>query len=112
MSACRCAWPTSGERSGAAAAQIPSLAAAVAALPRLRLRGLMCMLPEGLEPAQQLVRFAEVRALYDALNRDGAGLDTLSMGMSGDFEAAIACGSTLVRIGSALFGPLPPANGL
>jgi pyridoxal phosphate enzyme (YggS family) len=102
----------SGDRSGAEAAQIPSLAAAVAALPRLRLRGLMCMLPEGLEPAQQRARFAEVRALHDALNRGGAGLDTLSMGMSGDFEAAIACGSTMVRIGSALFGPLPKPGDL
>ena len=102
----------SADRSGAAADQIPSLAAAVAALPRLKLRGLMCMLPEGLAPSEQRARFAEVRALRDALNRDGAGLDTLSMGMSGDFEAAIACGATMVRIGTALFGPLPPAGGL
>lgn len=102
----------SGDRSGATAAEMPALAAAVASLPQLRLRGLMCMLPEGLEPAEQRARFDEVRALYDGLNRDGAGLDTLSMGMSGDFEAAIACGSTLVRIGSALFGPLPKADTL
>ena len=100
------------DRSGAAAADIPALAAAVAALPRLRLRGLMCMLPEGLPPGEQRAHFTEVRALYDDLNRDGAGLDTLSMGMSGDFETAIACGSTLVRIGSALFGPRPPADSL
>ena len=97
----------SAERSGAAATAVPALAAAVAALPRLRLRGLMCMLPAGLEPQQQRARFNEVRALYDRLNRDGAGMDTLSMGMSGDFEAAIASGSTMVRIGSALFGVRP-----
>jgi pyridoxal phosphate enzyme (YggS family) len=100
------------ERSGATPAEIPALAAAVAALPRLRLRGLMCMLPEGLEPPAQRARFGEVRALFDRLNRDGAGLDTLSMGMSGDLEAAIACGATLVRVGTALFGPRPPAAGL
>jgi PLP dependent protein len=99
------------ERSGATAAELPALLASVAALPRLRLRGLMCMLPEGLAPAQQLQQFAEVRALYDRLNRDGAGMDTLSMGMSGDFEAAIAAGSTMVRIGTALFGPLPAGAG-
>jgi pyridoxal phosphate enzyme (YggS family) len=102
----------SADRSGATAAEIPELAAAVAALPRLRLRGIMCMLPEGLELAQQRARFAEVRSLYDQLNSEGVGLDTLSMGMSGDFETAIAAGSTLVRIGTALFGPLPPADGL
>jgi PLP dependent protein len=102
----------SSERSGASAAEIPELAEAVAALPRLRLRGLMCMLPEGLAPSEQRARFAEVRALYDGLNREGVGMDTLSMGMSGDFEAAIACGATLVRIGSALFGPPPRAEGL
>ncbi len=64
----------------------------------------MCMLPEGLESQRQLAQFGEVRALYEQLNRAGAGLDTLSMGMSGDFPAAIAAGSTLVRIGTALFG--------
>lgn len=102
----------SADRSGTAADGIPVLAEAVAALPRLRLRGLMCMLPEGLAPSEQRARFAEVRDLYDGLNREGAGFDTLSMGMSGDFEAAIACGSTLVRIGSALFGPRPLADAL
>jgi len=101
----------SSERSGATVAELPALVASVAALPRLRLRGLMCMLPEGLAPAQQRAQFAEVRALYDRLNGDGAGLDTLSMGMSGDFEAAIAAGSTMVRIGTALFGPLPAGAG-
>ncbi len=91
-------------RGGASAAEAPALVTAIAALPRLRLRGLMCMLPEGLSAAQQLERFGAVRALYEQLNRAGAALDTLSMGMSGDFETAIAAGSTLVRIGTALFG--------
>jgi pyridoxal phosphate enzyme (YggS family) len=91
-------------KGGASAAEARALFAAIAALPRLRLRGLMCMLPEGLDAAAQHARFGSVRELYDQLGREGAGLDTLSMGMSGDFEAAIAAGSTLVRIGTALFG--------
>ena len=94
-------------KGGASAAEAPALVSAIAALPRLRLRGLMCMLPDGLNAAQQLERFGAVHALYDQLNRAGAALDTLSMGMSGDFAAAIAAGSTLVRIGTALFGSRP-----
>jgi pyridoxal phosphate enzyme (YggS family) len=92
------------DRGGVPAAQLPALAAAVAALPRLHLRGLMCMLPEGLNAATQRAQFEAVHALLLELNRGGAKLDTLSMGMSGDFEAAIAAGATLVRIGTALFG--------
>src|SRR5882672_6143499 len=91
-------------RVGVSAAQLPALAAGVAALPALRLRGLMCMLPEGLDAAAQRAQFAAVHALLVQLNLGGAKLDTLSMGMSGDFEAAIAAGTTLVRIGTALFG--------
>ena len=97
-------------RSGVRAAEVPALAAAVAALPRLRLRGLMCMLPEGLSARRQVELFSEVRAQYDQLNRDGAQLDTLSMGMSADFEAAIAAGTTMVRIGTALFGAAAAAS--
>jgi pyridoxal phosphate enzyme (YggS family) len=93
-----------GERGGVPAAQLPALATAVAALPELRLRGLMCMLPEGLSDAAQRAQFETVHGLLLALNRGGAQLDTLSMGMSGDFEAAIGAGATLVRIGTALFG--------
>ncbi len=92
------------DRGGIPAAQLPALAASVAVLPRLRLRGLMCMLPEGLSTAAQRAQFESVHALLLELNRGGAQLDTLSMGMSGDFEAAIAAGATLVRIGTALFG--------
>jgi pyridoxal phosphate enzyme (YggS family) len=85
--------------------EAPALAAAVAALPRLALRGLMCIPPEESDPARQRAWFARLRALRDSLNAGGLGLDTLSMGMSGDFEAAIQEGATLVRIGTALFGP-------
>jgi uncharacterized pyridoxal phosphate-containing UPF0001 family protein len=59
------------------------------------------------DPALQREHFESLRALRDALNRDGFGLDTLSMGMSDDFEAAIAAGSTIVRVGTAIFGPRP-----
>jgi pyridoxal phosphate enzyme (YggS family) len=81
-----------------------ALAQQVAALPGLRLRGLMSI-PE---PAPDFVAavqvFMRVRALFDALNAQGLALDTLSMGMSADLEAAIHAGSTLVRVGSAIFG--------
>src|SRR5205814_594678 len=82
-------------------------AAAVAGLPRLSLRGLMCIPPEETEPARQRAWFARLRELLDRLNSAGARLDTLSMGMSADFEAAIAEGATIVRLGTALFGPRP-----
>src|SRR5438876_1118417 len=88
--------------------ELGPLAAAVAALPRLTLRGLMCIPPEETEPARQRAWFAQLRQLRDQLNAGGARLDTLSMGMSGDFEAAIAEGATIVRLGTALFGPRPP----
>jgi len=79
----------------------------VAALPRLKLRGLMCIPPEETEPVRQRDWFARLRVLRDDLNAGGLGLDTLSMGMSADFQAAIAEGSTIVRLGTALFGPRP-----
>jgi hypothetical protein len=83
----------------------PALAAAVAALPHLALRGLMCIPPEETDPGRQREWFARLRALGDSLSARGLVLDTLSMGMSGDFEAAIQEGATCVRIGTALFGP-------
>jgi pyridoxal phosphate enzyme (YggS family) len=92
-------------KAGVAPAQLPQLAAALAALPRLRLRGLMCIPPAERDPERQRAWFARLRELYEALNAQGAGLDTLSMGMSADFESAILEGSTVVRIGTALFGP-------
>ena len=72
-------------KGGVEPAALPALAAAVARLPRLALRGLMCIPPEESEPARQRAWFARLRALRDELNSAGAGLDTLSMGMSGDF---------------------------
>src|SRR5437879_3946992 len=96
----------SGEASkgGVAPEELASLAKQVAALPRLRLRGLMAI-PEPTpdEPLQRR-RFAQLRALRERLNREGLVLDTLSMGMSADLEAAIAEGATMVRVGTAIFG--------
>jgi pyridoxal phosphate enzyme (YggS family) len=91
-------------KGGVAPERLAELAAGVAALPRLRLRGLMCVPAPQTDPRAQRLVFAELRRAAEALNRDGAGLDTLSMGMSGDFESAIAEGATCVRIGTALFG--------
>ncbi|HEV7984984.1 MAG TPA: YggS family pyridoxal phosphate-dependent enzyme [Steroidobacteraceae bacterium] len=82
-----------------------SLAVALQELPRLRLRGLMCILPEGRGPAADRQSFAALHALQRRINARGLALDALSMGMSGDFREAIAEGATLVRIGTALFGP-------
>ena len=94
-------------KGGVAPAQLPALVRAVGALPRLALRGLMCIPPEESEPARQRAWFARLRELLERLNAAGARLDTLSMGMSGDFEAAILEGATIVRLGTALFGPRP-----
>jgi len=91
-------------KSGVAPAELPALAAAVARLPRLSLRGLMALPPEESDPARQRRWFRELRLLLESLNRTGLRLDALSMGMSGDFEAAIAEGATHIRIGTALFG--------
>lgn len=91
-------------KSGVAPAEVPALAHAVAALPNLRLRGLMAIPEPAHDPAAQRRPFAAMRAMLQALRADGLQLDTLSMGMSGDMEAAIAEGATLVRIGTAIFG--------
>jgi hypothetical protein len=98
----------SGEASkgGVAPAELPALAAAVAALApgQLRLRGLMSI-PEPTDDArQQRAAHRQLRELLQALRQQGLELDTLSMGMSADLEAAIAEGSTIVRIGTAIFG--------
>lgn len=91
-------------KSGVAPADLPALADAVARLPRLQLRGLMCI-PEPAEgfEAQRAV-FVQAQTLLNQLNAQGMSLDTLSMGMSDDLDAAIAAGSTLVRVGRAIFG--------
>ena len=95
-------------KSGVAPGEALALARDVAALPQLKLRGLMSI-PE-IAPDFEAARavHASARALFDQLNSDGLGLDTLSMGMSDDLEAAIAAGSTMVRIGTAIFGSRAP----
>jgi PLP dependent protein len=92
-------------KSGVPPADLAALAAGISALPRLKLRGLMCLPPPEQKVVAQRAAFAGLRKLLDGLNSQGLGLDTLSMGMSGDFEAAVAEGATHVRIGTALFGP-------
>lgn len=91
-------------KSGLSPAQLPEVAAAVAQLPRLRLRGLMAIPAPTTDVAQQRAAFAAVRGLYQQLQASGLALDTLSMGMSADLDAAVAEGATIVRIGSAIFG--------
>jgi len=95
-------------KGGIAPAELPALATAVAGVPHLALRGLMCIPPEETEPARQRSWFARLRVLKDELNAAGHSLDTLSMGMSADFEAAIQEGATIVRLGTVLFGARPP----
>lgn len=83
--------------------EVPGLAALIGAQERLRLRGLMGMpMPDAPRDA-----YLRLRALFDELNGSGLGLDTLSMGMTADLETAVECGATLVRVGTALFGPRP-----
>jgi pyridoxal phosphate enzyme (YggS family) len=99
-------------KGGASPEALAPLAQALAQLPRLRLRGLMCVPPPGASAALSRARFARVRALKDELNAAGHALDVLSIGMSDDFESAILEGATHVRIGTALFGSrarTPPA---
>jgi pyridoxal phosphate enzyme (YggS family) len=94
-------------KGGVDAADMPALARQVRELPQLRLRGLMCMPPAEADPARQRQWFRECRQVFDYLNEHGHGLDTLSMGTSADFPSAIHEGATLVRIGTAIFGPRP-----
>ena len=93
--------PTKG---GILPAALAELAGQIALLPRVRLRGLMCVPPPQPDAAAARAIFAALRKLLEDLNAAGHHLDTLSMGMSGDFEAAIAEGATHVRVGTALFG--------
>jgi pyridoxal phosphate enzyme (YggS family) len=96
----------SGEasKSGCTPQEASDLAVAIAALPNLRLRGLMCI-PEPADDFEAQRRpFRRLRELYEELKQQGLALDTLSMGMSHDIEAAIAEGATLVRVGTAIFG--------
>ncbi|MDR2212123.1 MAG: YggS family pyridoxal phosphate-dependent enzyme [Pseudomonadales bacterium] len=98
----------SGEdsKAGAAPADVPALAAAIAALPRLCLRGLMCIPAPASGLDQQRLPFRQLRELRDALLASGHATCTeLSMGMSADFPAAILEGATLIRVGTDVFGP-------
>jgi hypothetical protein len=96
----------SGEasKSGLAPAEVADVAHAVARLPNVRLRGLMAIPEPAGDFAAQRAPHRALRELFEALRRDGLALDTLSMGMSADLEAAIAEGATLVRVGTAIFG--------
>ncbi|MEO7774995.1 MAG: YggS family pyridoxal phosphate-dependent enzyme [Steroidobacteraceae bacterium] len=92
-------------KAGVAPGEVDALLHDMALLPRLKLRGLMCMLPfELTDPVQQRAAFGRMRGLLDSPVARALGLDTLSMGMSADFEPAIAAGASIVRIGTALFG--------
>jgi pyridoxal phosphate enzyme (YggS family) len=100
----------SGEssKSGLAPAQVLPVARAVAALPRLRLRGLMAIPEPAGDLEAQRVPHRRLRELLESVNAEGLGLDTLSIGMSADLEAAILEGATIVRVGSAIFGARAP----
>lgn len=94
-------------KSGVAPADLAALAHAITALPHLRLRGLMCIPHPWDDNAAQRRPLAALRTLFEQLRAQGLALDTLSMGMSDDLDPAITEGSTLVRIGTALFGQRP-----
>jgi pyridoxal phosphate enzyme (YggS family) len=98
--------PTKG---GVSPESVPGLAQEVAQLPRLTLRGLMTIPEPAADFAGQKASHLRARALFDRLRADGLPVDTLSMGMTTDLEAAVAAGSTMVRIGTAIFGARPPA---
>ncbi len=91
-------------KSGVAPEEALALAQQVAALPNLRLRGVMSIPEPTPDFAAACTVFAKVKAVFDNLNANGLALDTLSMGMSADLEAAIQSGSTMVRVGTAIFG--------
>jgi len=91
-------------KAGVAPADLPMLAGAIAELPRLELRGLMCLPAMQQEFGAQRRPFAELREMFESLQQSGLPLDTLSMGMTADYRAAIHEGATIVRIGTALFG--------
>ncbi|HLO96455.1 MAG TPA: YggS family pyridoxal phosphate-dependent enzyme [Burkholderiaceae bacterium] len=99
----------SGEasKSGLAPAEVPALAAQIARLPRLRLRGLMAIPEPAADPEAQRLPHRQLAQLLRTLQDQGLAVDTLSMGMSADLEAAVLEGATLVRVGSAIFGSRP-----
>jgi pyridoxal phosphate enzyme (YggS family) len=91
-------------KSGIAPEALPELAAAVSAMPSLSFRGLMCLPAVRTDLEAQREPFARLRKMAESLSDNGYRMDTLSMGMSGDYKAAIMEGATIVRIGTALFG--------
>jgi pyridoxal phosphate enzyme (YggS family) len=97
-------------KSGVAPGEALALARELAQLPRLRLRGLMTIPEPAADPAVQLAVHRRARELFERLRDAGLELDTLSMGMTADLESAIAAGSTLVRVGTAIFGGRPPIS--
>jgi pyridoxal phosphate enzyme (YggS family) len=95
-------------KAGVPPEQAAALASQIASLPGLRLRGIMSIPEPAPDFASALAVHQQSLALYEALNTQGFGLDTLSLGMSADLEAAIQAGSTMVRVGSAIFGTRTP----
>ena len=91
-------------KSGIAPEEMLALAKEIALLPNLKLRGLMAIPKPEHEPAQQKIALSKMQQLFNRLQTEFEGIDTLSMGMSDDMAAAIECGSTMVRIGTAVFG--------
>jgi len=92
------------QKSGVDPTEVLGMAAEVDALPRLRLRGLMCLPAIESDPHKQRLPFAKMRRLQEELLSAGLNVDTLSMGMSADYAAAIKEGATIVRVGTAIFG--------
>lgn len=92
------------QKAGVLPEQALEFARTVAALPRLQLRGLMCIAEATADQAVLAAQFAQMRTLYEQLQQEFPLVDTLSMGMSADLELAIACGSTEIRIGTDIFG--------
>ncbi|MCB5186363.1 YggS family pyridoxal phosphate-dependent enzyme [Methylobacillus gramineus] len=92
-------------KSGVNAEEALKLATSINGMPKLQLRGLMAIPAPTPDHAEQQAQFHQVRLIYDHLIQQGIALDTLSIGMSEDFPAAIAEGATIVRVGSAIFGP-------
>ena len=92
-------------KSGISLEELPALASLVEQLPRLQLRGLMAIPAATDDQIEQRKSFAQLRQAFEDLQQKHPAMDTLSMGMSGDWEAAVAEGSTMIRIGTAIFGP-------
>ena len=97
------------QKGGVAEDDVAEFARSIHSLPRLALRGLMSIPPAASTPEESRAWFTRLASLRDRLASEGIAMDTLSMGMSADFEIAIASGSTCVRIGTAIFGPRPAA---